>query len=380
MTDTAATVRVLERLVGFDTTSSRSNLDLIRFVDDHLRACGIGTVTVGSVDGSKAGLIASIGPDAPGGIVLSGHTDVVPVAGQAWASDPFRLSARGARLYGRGTADMKGFIAGVLAAVPAWSRRALRRPIHIVLSYDEEVGCLAQPMLVTRLLERVPRPAMAIVGEPSDMRVANRHRGIRVFTTDVTGRAGHSGRPGLGVSAIVAAARCIQRLDAIAGEERESGDAATTLNVGIIEGGQAVNIIADRARFIWECRPADERDAGRVRHAFDGFVEGAVLPGMRRTAPEAAVTTTETVAVPALSPHAGSPAEELTLALTGGSACGDVPFTSEAGFFQQAGIPTVICGPGSAEQAHQADEFVHRDQLDAFGTFLDRLAERLSDG
>jgi acetylornithine deacetylase len=384
-------VDFIRRLVAFDTTSSKSNLALIEFVAGVLRGQGIKPHLVPGADGAKASLFATIGPNAPSGVVLSGHTDVVPVTDQAWTDDPFVVVERDGRLYGRGTADMKGFIAVALAMVPEFRARTLRVPIHLAFSYDEEVGCLSAPDLIERIVRVLPKPALAIVGEPSEMKVANAHRGITTFVTTVTGRPGHASAPDAGVNAIACAAECIAHLGRIAGEfagdqkfgkfaaDREPGDPPvpehTTLNVGRIEGGSAVNIIAAHCRFVWECRPAPGVEAADVRSMLETFTETELLPRMRKVAPEAAIATEQTVAVPALVPEVGSPAETLALALTGQNRCGGVPFASEAGMFQGAGIPAVVCGPGSPAQAHQPDEFVALDQVDACAAFMHRLAD-----
>jgi len=382
MIDPGAPVEFIRRLVAFDTTSSKSNLELIHFVADVLGGQGIEPHLIPNADGTKAGLLATIGPDAPGGVVLSGHTDVVPVTDQTWTDDPFAVVERDGRLYGRGTADMKSFIAVALALVPEFRARALKVPIHLALSYDEELGCLSAPELIARIVQTLPKPAIAIIGEPSEMRVANAHRGITTFVTTVTGRPGHASAPDAGVNAIACAAECIAYLGRIAGEfagDRKPDDGPvpehTTLNVGRIEGGSAVNIIAAHCRFVWECRPAPGVEANEVHSMLESFARAELLPRMRKVAPETAIATERTVAVPALVPETGSPAETLALALTGQNRCGSVPFASEAGMFQGAGIPAVVCGPGSPAQAHQPDEFVTLDQVDACVTFIRRLAD-----
>ncbi len=377
-----APIGLLRRLVAFDTTSAKSNLELIAFVDEFLDGHGIEAHVVPSEDGAKANLFASIGPNVPGGVVLSGHTDVVPVTGQRWTSDPFTLTERNGRLHGRGSADMKGFIAAALAMAPEFKARALAVPIHLAFSYDEEVGCLGAPRLLERLAALAPKPALAIVGEPSEMKVANSHRGIAAFETRVTGRPGHSSDPGAGVNAIAEAAECIAFLGRLgsefgAGRERGEGMAPdwTTVNVGTIEGGTAVNIIAEHCRFRWECRPEAGTDADAVLARLRNFAETEVLPRMRAVTPDAAIATEAGVTVPALAAEPDSPAETLALALTGHNHCVSVPFASEAGLFQRAGIPAVVCGPGSAAQAHQPDEFVTVDQIEACVAFMRRLAD-----
>jgi acetylornithine deacetylase len=381
-------VNLLRSLVGFDTTSAKSNMALIEFIVACLRRDGVSACLIGNDDGSKSSLLATIGPPVPGGIVLSGHTDVVPVTGQDWHSDPFRLTERGARLHGRGTADMKTFIAVVLAMVPLLTARRLRVPVHLALSYDEEVGCLAAPALIARLQSDQPKPALAIIGEPSDMNLANAHRGISTFVTAVRGRPGHAGAPSEGVNAIACAAECITFLSRLAedmggergaseSEEGNGGTGATrtTINVGTIAGGEAVNIIAEHCRFAWECRPAADHDAEAVRSRLQAYAETSLLPAMRRRAPHAAIVSEAKVAVPPLGPEPGCEAERIALALAGKDACDAVPFASEAGLFQRAGIPAFVCGPGSFLQAHQPDEFVTLDQIDACIRFMRRVAD-----
>lgn len=374
-------IDLLRRLVAFDTTSAKSNLELIGFVEAFLAGHGIKAHIVPSDDGSKANLLASIGPDVPGGVVLSGHTDVVPVTGQRWNSDPFTLTERDGRLHGRGTADMKGFIAAALAMVPEFQASPLAVPIHLAFSYDEEVGCLGAPRLLQHLAEVAPKPALAIVGEPSEMKVANNHRGIVVLKTAVTGRTGHSSDPAAGVNAIAEAAECISFLTRLGAEfakdkvhENKVAPDWTTVNVGTIEGGAAVNMIAEQCRFRWECRPEAGTDASVILTRLGEFAENELLPRMRSVSSDADIATEQTVTVPALAVQPDSPAEALALALTGHNHCVSVPFTSEAGMFQNAGIPAVICGPGSTAQAHQPDEFVAVDQLDACTAFMRRLA------
>jgi acetylornithine deacetylase len=371
---------LLRSLVGFDTTSAKPNMALIEFIVAQLRRDGVSACLVGNDDGSKASLLASIGPPVPGGIVLSGHTDVVPVTGQDWHSDPFHLTEQGARLHGRGTADMKSFIAVALAMVPSFAACRLRVPIHLALSYDEEVGCLAAPALIARLQSDLPKPGLAIIGEPSEMSLANTHRGISTFVTTVSGRAGHAAAPWEGVNAIACAAECITFLSRLAAEagaeaDREAEAAPTTINVGTIAGGEAVNIIAEHCRFAWECRPTAGDDAEAVRGRLQAYAEANLLPAMRRRAPGAAIVSKTKVAVPPLGPEPRGEAERIALGLAGQDACGTVPFASEAGLFQRAGIPAFVCGPGSVRQAHQPDEFIALEQIDACIRFMGRVAD-----
>lgn len=382
-------IDLLRSLVGFDTTSAKPNRPLIDFIAARLRDEGVDSSLVGNEDGSKASLLATVGPALTGGIVLSGHTDVVPVTGQDWTSDPFRLSERDGRLYGRGTADMKSFLAVALAMVPAFRARRLRVPIHLAFSYDEEVGCLAAPALIAQMQRDLPTPALAIIGEPTEMALANAHRGISTFVTTVTGRAGHAGAPWKGINAIATAAECITYLNRLAAErggatsEGANGKMPTTINVGTIAGGEAVNIIAEHCHFAWECRPAAGDDAEDVRARLQAWAETALLPAMRQRAPAAAIISETKVAVPPLNPQPGFDVEEsdpgrtalaIALGLAGRDACTTVPFASEAGLFQRAGIPAFVCGPGSVLQAHQPDEFVTVEQIDACIRFMTRVA------
>ncbi len=375
-------VRLLAALVGFDTTSAKSNIALIDFVASYLRDHGVEARRVGNDDGGKASLFAALGPPVPGGIVLSGHTDVVPVTGQEWRSDPFRLVERDGRLYGRGAADMKSFIAVALAMVPALQARRLRVPVHLAFSHDEEVGCLGAPALIARMGRELPKPALAIVGEPSEMKLAAAHRGVSTFVTAITGRSGHAGAPWRGVNAIACAAECIAFLSRLgadpdgpaAGQDDDEDAASTTINVGAIAGGEAVNIIAEHCRFAWECRPGADDDAETVRARLQDYAEAVLLPAMRRRAPGAAIVSEVKVAVPPLRPTRAADVASLALRFAEGRTRRSVPFASEAGLFQRAGIPAFVCGPGSFRQAHRPDEFVALEQINACIRFLERVA------
>jgi acetylornithine deacetylase len=373
-------VAILERLVGFDTVSANSNLALIDWVADYLDGLGIASTLTRSPDGGKANLFATVGPPERGGVILSGHTDVVPVAGQAWDTDPFRLVARDDRLYGRGAADMKGFIALALALVPEAVALPLQTPLHLALSYDEEVGCLGVPALIRALPQGLARPRLAIIGEPSEMRVANAHKGIQFLRTRVTGHEAHSSAPERGVNAIAAAAEIIAEIGRIAAERRAAAGPDsrfdppyTSFNIGRIEGGSAVNIIARDCVFEWEFRAIPGDDDAALRERVDKFVEADLLPRLRAVHPDAAVETESAALVPPLVPDPASPAEALARGLTHANETTTIAFATEAGLFQMAGIPAVICGPGSIDVAHQPNEHISRAQLAAGGEFLDRL-------
>ena len=382
-TTIAATTDMLRRLVGFDTVSANSNLDLIRWVADYLGGHGIDAQLTYDEGRNKANLFATIGPaEAGGGVILSGHTDVVPVAGQPWNSDPFALIERDGRLYGRGTADMKSFIAIALALVPEFKSRPLRRPLHLALSFDEEVGCFGAPRLIEALPQGAGRPSLVIVGEPTAMAVANAHKGCNVFATAVTGLEAHSSAPQRGVNAIVAASEIIQFISGLAGEARaaarpESGfePPYTSFNIGTIAGGTAMNIIPRNCEFTWEFRPLPGDDAAAIRARIENFIAADLLPRLRQVHPGADVTTRALARVPGLVAEAGSPAEELARRLTGANETTVVAYGTEAGLFQDAGIPAVICGPGSMEQGHQPNEFITLDQIAAGTAFQRRLAD-----
>jgi acetylornithine deacetylase len=384
MADPKAAIEILRRLVALDTTSARSNLPLIEDVANYLDGFGI-TVRLSGADTSvKANLFATIGPEEPGGIVLSGHSDVVPVDGQPWTSDPFYLDERDGRLFGRGASDMKGFIACALALVPELASRRLKQPVHFAFSYDEEVGCVGVRSLIGLIGRELPRPRLAIIGEPTEMRVVNAHKGISSQTTTVTGRDGHSSRPQAGVNAVAYAAEIIGFLNRLAEEYAGRPDRdmrfdppGTTFNVGMIMGGTAVNIIARECRFRWEFRPTPGVDPREILDRLDRYVAGEILPRMRAVDRNAAVVTTVDATAPTLAPVEGSPAEELALHLSGTNACHAASYVCEAGLFAAAGIPAVVCGPGSIAQAHQPDEFIAVSQIAACAGFLERMIPRL---
>ncbi|WP_439816777.1 acetylornithine deacetylase [Zavarzinia sp. CC-PAN008] len=379
------TLPLFETLVAFDTTSRLTNLPLIRFIEAYLADHGIASELVFDETGTKANLFATIGDAERGGVMLSGHTDVVPVDGQNWSSDPFTLVERGGLLHGRGTCDMKGFIACVLALVPDLVGRSLAQPVHLAFSHDEEVGCIGVRSLIDRLARRTPKPTLAIVGEPTGMKVVDTHKGIRSFVTTVTGREAHSSQPQAGANAIIATGRLIAGLERVAEELRLAGDPSgrftpghTTVGIGTIAGGTANNIVARECRLGWEYRPLPDADQDLVKRRFDAIVADEVLPLLRATAPDAAVSTLARSAVVPLRPDPGSEAEVLAKALCGANHTHAVSYTTEGGLFQQIGIPTVICGPGDILQAHAADEFVSLDQLALCLSFLERLSARLA--
>lgn len=380
---TSRAIEILDRLVAFDTTSRASNLDLIAWVEAFLAERGVASARIPNADGAKANLIATVGPMAPGGIILSGHTDVVPVDGQVWASDPWVLTERDGRLHGRGSSDMKGFLALALAA--AEQARDLVRPIHLAFSHDEEVGCLGAPALLARLAAELPAPAAAIIGEPTSMQAIAGHKGIAVYEVVVTGREAHSSLTHLGVSANMAAIRLMASLARLAGDLTASADPASpylppeaTLTIGEIAGGTALNILARQCRFIFDLRPLPGQDPHLILAPF--FAEARALDAeLKARAPEAGVTIHEAALVPALAPDPGGAAETLARRLAGDNGPPRVAsYVTEAGHFRAAGFSAVLCGPGSIDQAHQPDEYVERSQIERGAAFMDRLLTELS--
>ena len=383
MAPTALSSReLLEKLVGFDTTSTRSNLPLIEFVRDYLEGHGVASTLFFSPERDKANLFATIGPREDGGIALSGHTDCVPVADQDWTSDPFTLTERDGRLYGRGSADMKGFIACCLAKVPKILEAPLTKPIHLAFSYDEELGCEGVTSLVHALGVSEPMPGAVIVGEPTTMNVVDAHKSIADFTTEIVGRANHSANIHKGANAIIAASEVIGELVRLRDEMIAAGDPSgrfeppyTTVHVGTIRGGTAMNIVPSHCRFTWEIRALPGVDVDALQARVEAFSRETVLPKLRAVAPEADIATKRLVNVVGLRPEAGSPAEALAMRCAGRNETHTVSYATEGGVFQAQGAPTIVCGPGDIAQAHQADEFIEISELEACDAFLDRVLE-----
>jgi acetylornithine deacetylase len=381
-------IEMLERLVSFDTTSSKSNLACVHFVRDYLAQWGVSARLSFNEDRSKANILATIGPDVADGIVLSGHMDVVPVAGQAWTTPPFSLTAADGRLYGRGSADMKAFIAVALALVPEFLDAGLGRPIHLALSYDEEVGCFGAPGLLRDLDDHIPRPQAVIVGEPTGMRIVNAQKGVRIYRTTVTGVETHASLPEKGVNAVTNAARLIAflagleeelmgRCEGPDGESNDFDPPYGTLNIGRVNGGVAQNIVPRECVFDWETRLLPWADPDEIPRRFQEYVDVEVLPRMRKASQLANIDTETICDVPGLHPEPDSPAETLCVRLLGNNATDSVPFGSEAGLFQGAGLSTVICGPGEIAQAHRPDEFIETSQIEACEQFMRRLGVHL---
>jgi len=379
-----ATLALMQDLIGFDTESSKSNLALVARVEDYFAACGVDYVKVPNATGDKAALFATIGPKIDGGVVLSGHTDVVPVTGQAWTSDPFTLRREGDRVYGRGTCDMKGFDAICLAMIPEFQKAKLARPIHILLSYDEEVTCLGPLDTIARFGADLPRPGAVLVGEPTQMQVADAHKSISTYFTTVHGHEAHSSKPHLGASAVEAACDLVGALYRFAAELEAEGDPSgrfdppcSTIHVGTIQGGTARNILAKQCTFHWEFRGLPGTSSSLAYDRLQDYVARTALPKLTRYAKDAFIETLVEVEVPGLAATSGSSAETLALKLAQSNRTITVPFATEAGQFQKAEIPTIVCGPGSIDQAHQPDEYIAIAQLEAGIGFMRRLAAEM---
>ncbi len=376
----APTLDILARLIAFDTTSRNSNLALIEWVEDFLRVRGIASRRVANAEGTKANLYALVGPAVEGGVVLSGHTDVVPVDGQPWSSDPWVLTARDGKLYGRGVADMKSFVALALAHVDEALAAPLKRPLILAFSYDEEIGCLGAPSMIGEIVRETPKPSAVIVGEPTSMKVVSGHKGIRTFIVEVIGREAHSSLPDHGVSAVSEALKLMNLVEQMAREangERHAHFSPPTMTIGRVDGGTAVNILARRCEFIWDLRTGDAASADAIEARF--FAEADKLDAeIKQRAPEGGVKITRRSRTPGLELDLGSEAEALARALTGDNDTQAVAYAAEAGLFQRAGLPAVICGPGSIEQAHQPDEWIQIAQVEEGAAFMRRLIGKLS--
>lgn len=378
------TREILGELISFPTVSADSNLALIEHLAGLLADAGARVEVFRDPSGAKANLFATIGPDIDGGILLSGHSDVVPVADQDWTTDPWAMTERDGRLYGRGTCDMKGFIAAAVALAPRYAQKATARPIHFAFTHDEEIGCLGAQALAPLLQARGLKPRVAIIGEPTLMRVIEGHKGCYEYSVHFTGLEGHGSAPERGVNAVEYAVRYVSRLlelrevlRARAPHDGRFEPPWTTINTGALVGGVAHNVIAGKARVDWEMRPVQPGDADLVKAELQAFCTHHLLPGMRAVAPMADIVTEVIGEVDGLVPVNENEAREIALALTGANSAGLVPFGTEAGIFQAMGMQAVICGPGSIEQAHKPDEYIALEQLAEGLRFLERLGDRL---
>lgn len=384
MTDISHQIDWISRLVAFDTTSRNSNLKLIEDVEGYLHGLGVRTERVPNADGTKANLYAVVGPEVEDGVVLSGHTDVVPVDGQDWASDPFVVTEKAGKLYGRGASDMKSFSAIALSLVPEMLEAGLKRPIIFALSYDEEIGLLGAPHMIAEIRDRLPRPAAVIVGEPTEMKVVDAHKGIASFRTRITGHTTHSSLVETGVSAVEAAAQLIGRITEMRAANKARAEAGspfdpayTTMTVNVVRGGTQLNIMAGECVFEWDMRAIPGDSPKALREQFDAFAR-EVEAGMQATHAGCRIVTETISNAPPLGREAQNPAADLAKALTGANHTEVVAYAAEAGQFQESGFSAVICGPGSIAQAHQPNEFIEIDQVRQCTAFLRKLIARLA--
>ena len=377
------TVEMLDELIAFETVSSQSNKDCIDWIADRLS--GLGAVCeISSDTPGKANIFATLGPDIDGGIILSGHSDVVPVEGQNWSSDPFKMTRVDDRLFGRGTCDMKGFIAACLAYAPHVARDQLRKPLHFAFTHDEETGCLGAQVMIKELLATGRKPSIAIIGEPTSMRIIEGHKGCCEYTTEFHGVEGHSSRPELGVNALDYAVRFILKMTelrakfpSMAPEGSRFEPPHSTSSVGALNSGIAHNVIPNHAAVKWEVRPVQMSDHDWFKSELDHYIDTVLRPEMQSKSPHADIVETLACIVEGLEPDPDSAAVDLIRKLTGSNATDLVAFGTEAGLFQKVGISSVICGPGSIEQAHKPDEYIELGELQKCLDMFDRLSERL---
>lgn len=378
---------ILDKLVSFPTVSRDSNLELVDWVETYLDGFGVKSHRVMDATGQKASLYANVGPEVEGGIVLSGHTDVVPVDGQVWDTDPFTVTEKGGRLYGRGTCDMKGFDALALAAVPVALERGIKRPLQIALSYDEEVGCLGAPEMIDRMAETLPRARAAIIGEPSLMKAVTAHKGGTGFDTHVRGYEIHSSLLHKGVSAIMFGVKLVDwanEMNAANAAKTPSPLAATfeppytTLHVGKIAGGTAHNITAKDCNFSISFRCVPDEDVNALAEAYKAKV-AEIEAEMQAIVPETGIDLVQYFQIPGLKPETDGVAETIARGITGDNANHVVSYGTEAGQFQDRGFSSVVCGPGSIDQAHQPNEFITVEQFEAGEKFVHAVVDQLAE-
>ena len=381
---TDASLEMIRRLIGYDTTSRDSNLELIGWVKTYLAGFGIESRLTYDDDRRKANLFATLGPATGPGIVLSGHTDVVPVDGQPWTTDPFKAVEKDGKLFGRGTCDMKSFVAIVLALVPEFIRRKPKVPIHLAFSYDEEVGCIGVTRLIADLKQAGIRPKTCIVGEPTGMKLVIAHKGKKSWRCRVRGLECHSSLAPLGVNAVEVACEIVAYLKGMARRFRDRGPynrdfdiPHTTAHTGIIQGGTALNIVPLDCHFDFEFRYIPGDNPETLFAEVKSFAEVKLLPEMRTVHAESGFTWEELSEIPGLAMDESAEAVQLGKALTGANAVAKVAFGTEAGRFQEAGIETIVCGPGDIDMAHKPNEYVSLDHLAQCETFLHRLMDRV---
>jgi acetylornithine deacetylase len=378
----------LRQLIAFDTTSRQSNLALINHVASYLESRKLSPWLAHNASGDKANLFVTIAASdgsTSGGLVFSGHTDVVPVDGQDWLSDPFLADVRDGCVYGRGSSDMKGFIASVLAAVPAMQAARLKRPLHIALSFDEEIGCLGAPIMLAELEKRGLQPQSCIVGEPTSMQMVVAHKGIHTFCCEVHGKNVHSSLTPNGVNAIEYAARLIVFINQLAQQLQQRADLDhafdvpfATVSTGLIRGGTAINIVPDYCAFEFDYRNLPHMTVEELIKPVEHYITTELLPDMQAVAPEATIELTHNVQVPALNDANNQQLYALINQLVDTDQRAKVAYVTEGGQFQNSGISTVVCGPGSITVAHKANEYIELGQLNRCDHFLHRLIQAQS--
>jgi acetylornithine deacetylase len=380
-----STVSILERLVSFDSVSGRPTHEIVGYIKDYLTGHGVESTLSFDDTGERANVFATIGPDIDGGVVLNGHTDVVPVAGQKWTTDPFSLTRKGDRLYGRGSVDMKGFLACVLGSVPAFKAADLGKPIHIAFSYDEETGGFGMPVLLESMAGKPFRPAMVIVGEPTEMKIVTGHKGGDEMRTEITGYEVHSCDPTKGVSAVSVAMRLIAKIEEIGARLAANpypnspyDPPYATFNVGTIEGGAARNTTAGWCNFDWEFRPMPGEDNRKIIAEVEEYAATGLLPAMRAVNANADIEVITEVSVPSLNDRNAEAAAAFVADITGQNSRGVVSFGTDAGYFSDAGFSTVVFGPGTITRAHKPDEYIEIGEIGEGLQFLAGIAHRLS--
>jgi len=384
MTDLIKTIELMDKLICFPTISSESNRDCIDWISDYLKSFGARCEITSETKG-KANIFATLGPDTDGGIILSGHTDVVPVEGQNWSTDPFKMKRENNALFGRGTCDMKGFIAAAMAIVPKYSKLDLKRPIHFAFTYDEEVGCLGARVLVNQLIASGLKPSACIVGEPTSMRIVEGHKGMCEYTTGFRGVEGHSSQPDRCVNALEYAHRFINKLmevrlelPAMAPEGSRFDPPYSTSSICACHSGTTHNVIPSQAEVEWEMRVVQRSDREWLRDQMERYVDEVLRPEMKKKSIIADIFETVCIETDGLEPEPDSEAVKIVQELTGGNSTEVVAFGTEAGLFSRAGISSVLCGPGSIEQAHKPDEYVTEKQMISCLSMLERLGNELT--
>ncbi len=377
----APAAELLDRLVAFPTVSSVSNLALLDWIEATFAGSSPRLRRFPNAEGDKANLLLSIGPDAPGGLLLSGHTDVVPATGQPWTGDPFRLRQQDGKLIGRGATDMKGFLACAMASAHSADVKRLKKPLHLAFSYDEEVGCTGVGSMAEWVGRSGLAPSLAIIGEPSNLRLIDGHKGGMIGWCNIKGTPGHSSQPDRYVNAVMAAGEMIAFINRIRAEMRAGPQAEgfdppwSTIQVNMINGGLHGNIVADACRFFWEMRLVPGVDDLAVLERMKAYAAEVIEPAMKAVDPATGISFDVQARIPALAPEVAERLAPL-VAVASDPARLKVPYGTEAGIFQKAGVPSVVCGPGDIAQAHQPDEFILMSEMDRCVALLDRLVER----